>query len=338
MKKTFINVLKVTFFLGLGIFFIWLFMHNLTPEEKKEIYDSFINANYYWILVSFVFATLSHISRTLRWLILLEPMGYVPRKKNAFLAIMIGYFANLALPRLGEITRCGILTKYEKIPLQKSFGTVVTERGLDVLMLGLIAIISFFVHIDKLKLFKESGLYRNIAENYGKIENPNTIFYSIIVGVVILVFLFIKFKHKISHLKFYIKVKNIFLGFLEGIKSLATIKKPFWFIFHTVFIWTMYLAMTWIIFYCLPETSHLDIGVGLAVLVFGSIAIVLVQGGIGIYPWIVAEILALFAISSTTGYALGWLLWTGQTVMVIIFGLISMILLPIINNKPNATS
>lgn len=100
----------------------------------------------------------------------------------------------------------------------------------------------------------------------------------------------------------------------------------------------MYLSMTWIIFFCLPETSHLNLGVGLAVLVFGSIAIVLVQGGIGIYPWIVAEILVLFAIPSTTGYAMGWLLWTGQTIMVIITGLISMILLPIINNKPNAKS
>ncbi len=338
MKKTFFNVLKVTFFLGLGLFFIWLFMHNLTSDEKKEIYNSFINANYFWILVSFVFAILSHISRTLRWMILLEPMGYVPRKKNAFLAIMIGYFANLALPRLGEITRCGILSKYEKIPMQKSFGTVVTERGLDVIMLGLIFIVSLFVHLNKVKLFKESALFLNISEKYSKIENPNTIFYAIIVIAVIVIFLFLKFRHRISHFKIYIKIKNIYFGFLEGLKSLATIKKPFWFIFHTIFIWLMYLSMTWIIFFCLPETSHLNLGVGLAVLVFGSIAIVLVQGGIGIYPWIVAEILVLFAIPSTTGYALGWLLWTGQTVMVIITGLISMILLPIINNKPNAKS
>jgi uncharacterized protein (TIRG00374 family) len=191
LKKTFFNVLKVTFFLGLGLFFIWLFMHNLTSDEKNEIYNSFINANYFWILVSFVFAILSHISRTLRWMILLEPMGYVPRKKNAFLAIMIGYFANLALPRLGEITRCGILSKYEKIPMQKSFGTVVTERGLDVIMLGLIFIVSLFAHLNKVKLFKESALYLNISQKYNKIENPNTIFYAIIVIVVIVVFIFL---------------------------------------------------------------------------------------------------------------------------------------------------
>jgi uncharacterized protein (TIRG00374 family) len=310
-------------------------MHNLTREEKNEIYDSFINANYLWILVSFVLALLSHISRTLRWIILLEPMGYHPRKKNAFLSLMIGYFANLALPRLGEITRCGILAKYENIPIQKSFGTVVTERILDVIMLGLIFIVSFFIHFDKLKLFKESALFINIADKYNKMENPNLIFYTLTVILVIIIFLFYRFRHKISHFRIYQKIKNIFFGFLEGLKSLVNIKKPFWFIFHTFFIWLMYLLMTWIIFFCLPETSHLNLRVGLAVLVFGSIAIILVQGGIGIYPWIVAEILVLFAIPSTTGYAMGWLLWTGQTVMVIITGLISMIILPIVNNKKN---
>jgi glycosyltransferase 2 family protein len=336
LKKAFINVLKVVLFLGLGLFFIWLFMHNLTREEKKEIYDSFLNANYFWIIVSFVFALLSHISRTLRWMILLEPMGYFPRKKNTFLALMIGYFANLALPRLGEITRCGILLKYEKIPIQKSFGTVVAERALDLIMLGLIFIITLVVNINKLKLFRESALYINISEKYNNIENPNVIFFTVILITGLLIFLFLKFRHKISHFKLYIRIKNIFFGFLEGLKSLVTIKKPFWFIFHTLFIWFMYLSMTWIIFFCLPETSHLNLAVGLAVLAFGSIAIVLVQGGIGIYPWIVAEILILFAIPSTTGYALGWLLWTGQTVMVIATGLISMVALPIINNNHDA--
>jgi hypothetical protein len=338
LKKTFINGLKVLFFLALGIFFIWLFMHNLTIEEKKEIYSSFKQANYFWIFVAFIFAVLSHISRSLRWMILLEPMGYIPSKKNAFLAVMIGYFANLALPRLGEITRCGILSKYEKIPIQKSFGTVITERGLDVIMLGLIFIVSFFIHFDKVRLFEESNLYKGIVENYKKIKNPDAILYTLSAIGLLLVFLFFKFRHKISHFRIYVKIKTIFFGFLEGLKSLVTIKKPFWFIFHTLFIWTMYLGMTWIIFFCLPETSHLNLGIGLAVLVFGSIAIVLIQGGIGIYPWIVAEILTIFAIPSTTGYAMGWLLWTGQTAMVIFGGLVSMVLLPLINNKTYAKS
>lgn len=338
MKKTFLNVLKVSFFLGLGIFFIWLFLHNLTSEQKKEIYDSFISANFLWIFISFVFALLSHISRTVRWKILLEPMGYKPSHKNVFFAIMVGYFANLALPRLGEITRCGILTKYEKIPLQKSFGTVVTERGLDLIMLILIFFVAVFIHLNKFKIFKESALYNNIVENYNKIENPNLIFYSLLIICLVSIFILFKCRHRISHLKIYIRIKVIFFDFLEGIKSLVFIKKPFWFVFHTLFIWFMYLCMTWITLFSLQETSHLSLGDSLAVLVFGSIAIVIIQGGIGIYPWIVAEILALFAISSTTGYAMGWLLWTGQTIMIVLAGLASLILLPILNNKVNATT
>jgi glycosyltransferase 2 family protein len=337
LKKTFLNVLKVSFFLCLGIFFIWLFLHNLTSEQKKEIYHSFINANYFWIFISFIFAVLSHISRTLRWKILLEPLGYNPGNKNVFFAIMVGYFANLALPRLGEITRCGILSKYEKIPLQKSFGTVITERGLDLIMLILIFIAAVFIHFKKFKIFKDSALYNRIIANYNKIENPTILLYFFLIICVILIFILFKFRHRISHLKIYIRIKTIFFDFLEGIKSLVSIKKPFWFVFHTLFIWFMYLCMTWITLLSLPETSHLTLGDGLAVLVFGSIAIIIIQGGIGIYPWIVAEILAMFAITATSGYAMGWLLWTGQTIMIIIAGLASLILLPILNNKTHAT-
>ena len=308
-------------------------MHNLTPEEKKDIYKSFIGANYWWILLSIVIGIASHISRSVRWIILMEPMGYKPRFKNTFLAVLIGYFANLALPRLGEVTRCGILAKYEKIPFQKSFGTVVTERGLDMLSLLTAFLINFFVNFDKLNLFKETSIYKNAAEKYNHLENPNYIFYIAFLIIIVLFLIFYKFRHKISHTKIYQKFKEIVFGFFEGLKSLIKIKKPFWFIFHSVFIWLMYLLMTWIVFFSLPVTSHLGLNAGLAVLVFGSIGIIVVQGGIGIYPWIVAEILAMFYIPITKGYAMGWLLWTGQTVMIITAGILSLIFLPIINNQ-----
>ncbi|NOX47356.1 MAG: flippase-like domain-containing protein [Chlorobi bacterium] len=331
MKKKLLNFFKVGFFLGLGIFLIWLFLHNLTANERKEILDSFTGANYWWIVASIFLALLSHISRTIRWSMLLETMGYEPRFKNSFLAVMIGYFANLALPRLGEVSRCGILTKYEKIPLQKSFGTVVTERAVDLLSLFIAFLITFALHLDKLKIFKRTKMYHKVVERYESIDNPIW-FYVIsflILAVVIALLYFIG--KKISHTNFYKKLKRIVLGFYEGIKSLMKIKRPFWFIFHSVFIWCMYLGMTWLVFFSLPETSHLGLDVALAVMVFGSVGIIIIQGGIGIYPWIVAEILALFAISQTTGYAMGWLLWTGQTLMIIIAGIVSMILLPILN-------
>lgn len=308
-------------------------MHNLTAEEKKDIYSSFTGANYWWVFLSIIIMFLSHLSRTIRWKILIEPLGYNPSTKNLFLALLIGYFANLALPRLGEVSRCGIVSRYEKIPFQKMIGTVVTERAIDLLSLFIAFIIAFFVHLDKLAKFKELGIYQRARENLDKIENPGIYNWSLIILSIGLIFLLYKARHKISHFKWYQKISNIVLGFAEGLKSLFKIKKPFWFFFHSIFIWVAYLLMAWVVFFSLPETNNLGLDVALGVLVFGSIGIIVIQGGIGIYPWIVAQILLLFGVSGTKGYAMGWILWSGQTVMIILAGLLSMILLPFLNNK-----
>ncbi|HPB26501.1 MAG TPA: lysylphosphatidylglycerol synthase transmembrane domain-containing protein, partial [Bacteroidales bacterium] len=132
MKKKIFSVLKILLFFGIGIFFIWLSVIKLGPEDKKQIFKSFSEANYWWLVLCFVLGLISHVLRTLRWEMLIDTVGYKPSFKNTFLSLMIGYFANLAIPRLGEITRCTMLAKYEKVPFQKSFGTVIAERGLDV--------------------------------------------------------------------------------------------------------------------------------------------------------------------------------------------------------------
>lgn len=262
-------------------------------------------------------------------------MGYNPSLKNTFMAVMIGYLANLALPRLGEVTRCGILARYEKIPIQKSFGTVVTERAIDLITLSIAFVVTFIIHFDKLAVFKDSKLYMNISSKYAQLENPGVIYY--ITGGIFLFIIIVlyTFRRRISQNKIYQKIKEIFMGFIEGLKSLVKIKNPILFIFHSINIWIMYLLMTWVIFLCLPETENLGIDVGLAVLVIGSIGIILVQGGIGIYPWLVAETLVIFMVPEIKGYATGWLSWTGQTLMVVIFGLLAMGLLPILNTKKN---
>lgn len=338
MKKRFFDALKISIFLGIGIFFIWLFIHKLTPEEKSEIYTSFLSANFWWIFLSVILGILSHISRAVRWKILLMPLGYNPGIRNTFLAVMTGYIANLAVPRLGEVSRCGVLAKYEKIPFHKSFGTVVTERGIDLISLILAFVLNFFIHFNKLGLFKETILYRRSVTNFSQIEQPLVLYW--VLGVVVLmitIFLYIG-RQRIAHTRFYRKVREIILGFFEGLKTLARIHQPFWFIFHTVFIWLMYFLMTYIVLFSLDETAHLGLDAGFAVLVFGSIGIVVVQGGIGIYPWIVAEILTLFMIPQTTGYAMGWLLWSGQTVTIIVVGILSLTLLPILNRNKDELS
>jgi glycosyltransferase 2 family protein len=332
LKKTLGSILRFSFFLGLGIFFIWLFMRNLTDGQKHEIFQSLKIANYYWILIAILLGILSHFSRTLRWKILLEPLGYKPRTRNIFMAVMIGYLANLALPRLGEVSRCGILTRYEKIPFNKSFGTVITERIIDMLMFILLFLLMVFTLSGKLHIYLEQKIYQPLQQKFNFVANPDIYLIIILAAIALsgLIMAFVihkKFKHTNIYRKFY----NLFTGFMEGIRTLTRIKKPFQFIMHTFLIWFLYLMMAYIVFFSLDDTSHLGLDAGLAVLIFGSVGIMIVQGGIGIYPAIVAETLFIYAIPSTTGYAMGWLIWASQTIMILIAGVFSLLLLPVLN-------
>ncbi|NTW23345.1 MAG: flippase-like domain-containing protein [Lentimicrobium sp.] len=332
MKKTIGNILRFSFFLGLGLFFIWLFMRNLSAEQKHEIFESLKIANYWWIVVAVFLGILSHISRAMRWKILLEPLGYTPRTSNVFMAVMIGYLANLALPRLGEVSRCGILTRYEKIPFNKSFGTVITERAFDMLSFILLFFVLVITMSGKLHFYIEEKIYAPLQSKFNFSGDPD---FSIILAlaaiaaavIIVTIIIYKKFRHTAIYKKFY----NLLHGLLEGIRSLTRIKKPFQFIAHTIFIWFMYLLMAYVVFFSLEDTSNLGLDAGMAVLIFGSIGIMIVQGGIGIYPAIVAETLFIYSIASTTGYALGWLIWASQTVMILIAGVFSLLLLPLLN-------
>ena len=328
--KTFV---KVVFFLSLGVFFIWIFLRGLTAEQKNEIIQHFKEADYRWILLSVLIGLVSHISRTVRWQMLLEPLGKKPRFINAFMALIIAYFANLAVPRLGEVARCSILQRYEKIPFEKSFGTVVTERALDLLVFFVSFILAIIWHRDKFSLIKETSVFQNLIEKYHAFMQTGLTQWVVILLLVLAAFLLFRFRKRFARFAFVRKILDVVEGLLEGIKSLGKVKSPFWFVIHTLFIWAMYWLMTWVVFFSLPGTAHLDLSVALLVLVFGTIGIILVQGGIGIYPLLVTEVLMMFGVSKTTGYAMGWLLWTGQTLMIIVAGTIAMVLLPLINKK-----
>jgi len=335
LKKKLINAAKILFFLGLGIFFIWLFLRNLTGAEKKDIMVSFQEANYWWILVSVGMGIISHTSRTIRWKMMLKPLGYNPRFINVFFAVFIGYFANLALPRLGEVSRCGVLAKYEKIPFQKSFGTVFTERALDLLTFVILFFINLALQFNKVGGYINEKIYTPLSEKLN-IENFSVFLLYFVIGALLIFLIFTFFLRKrIRHTKFYQKVKSLIYGFGEGLKSLLKIEKPGLFIFHSIVIWLLYYLMTYVVFMCLPETSHLPLQSGLAVFVFATIGIMVVQGGIGIYPAIVAETLAIYFIPETKGYAMGWLLWTGQTVMIILAGVVALTFLPVVNKEKN---
>ncbi len=230
--------IKFIFFLGLGILIIWLSVRNLTPAEKDEIIHSFRIANYNWVFLAIILGILSHILRSLRWMIFFEPMGYHPSFKNTFYAVMVGYFANMAFPRLGEVTRCGVLAKYEKIPFNKSFGTVVTERALDLVIFFLLFLLTIFTQIGTLHEYLDKHVYPGLQ---GKFIHPfsNPLILSGIAGFLsMFILLFIIFRKKIRNSKTWHKVLSLVLGFWEGFKSLSqdpeTFSLYFLFIGHLV--------------------------------------------------------------------------------------------------------
>ncbi len=331
------NFIRFTVFLGIGIFFIWIFLRNLSAEQKQEIILSMGNANYWWIAMAIPLGILSHYIRAIRWKMLIETMDYNPKNSNMFYAVMIGYFANLALPRLGEVSRCSVLTKYENVPFQKSFGTVITERVLDMMVFLLLFLLNLALQAERLSGYIDENIYKPLQAKLHLSYNLSGAFTIIILAFALLFgILFLVFRKKITSHKLYNKIINMAKGFVEGMKSLLKVRNLWLFFFYTASIWSLYLLMAYVVFFSIPDSSGLGLDAGLAVLVFGSIGIMVVQGGIGIYPAIVAETLVLYGVSSVQGYALGWLIWTSQNITIILVGIISLILLPIVNNRKNA--
>jgi glycosyltransferase 2 family protein len=339
LKRNLASALKILFFLAIGVFFIWIFLRKLTPDQKQEIWNAFITANYAWLVLSIFLGIVSHIIRAYRWNSLLQPMGYRPEIKNTFFAVMIGYLANTALPRLGEVTRCGVLNKYENVPVSKSFGTVLVERSIDLLTFVMLFFVNLFLFYDKLSLYVDEKVYQPLIEKFSFLDDSSAKFYPLVLLVLLFIILFVVFRKYFRHFRLYQKLKELAKGFWHGLWAVTKIKRPFVFIFQSVMIWLLYYLMIYVCFFAMPQTSHLGLEVAFSLLIFGSIGIMLVQGGIGIYPAIIAETLVLYDVSTTYGYALGWLGWTAQTLMIVITGLVSLILLPVFNKtKKHATT
>lgn len=321
------TIVKFLLFLGLGLFVIWLSLRGLSQEEKSQILTSFRTANYNWVILAIVLGILSHLLRSLRWMLFFEPMGYKPTLKITFYAVMVGYFANMAFPRLGEVTRCGILAKYERIPFNKSFGTVITERAIDMLLFFALFVLMIFTQVGTIDRYLEANVYPQL---FAKFANPifNRMFFIVLAivatSIVVLVFLLRK---KIAASSLAIKIVKLAKGFWEGLKSLSQIRNPWLFVFYSLAIWLLYFLMLYVCFFSFGETAALSPGAGLSALVLGSVGIMITPGGIGLYPAIVEETLLLYGVAKTTGLALGWIVWTAQTMMILLVGGASLVLL-----------
>lgn len=335
-NKLFEDILKTTIFLGIGLLLIWLVVRNLTEKDKTEILSSFSQANYGVILLVMILGIFSHVSRAIRWQIMIEPLGHKPSFLNTFMAVMVGYLANLAVPRIGEVTRCGVLKRYENLPLDSVFGTVVVERIMDTILLMIVSIITIVWQFDILS----SKLIEAYYTFFKPAQNPDAfpIKTIMIVSLVTMIIALFLLRKKIMKSKFVLKITGVLKGFSEGLKTVTKLKKPYLFIFHSVFIWVIYFLGIYVGFKALPETSVLGVGASFAILFFGTFAFILVQGGIGAYQIIVQNTLVIYGISANVGYALGWIIWSSQTLAIIIGGLLSLIILPLINKKKNGLS
>jgi uncharacterized membrane protein YbhN (UPF0104 family) len=328
-KKLFVTILQYIVFLGLGIAIIYYMLGKLTDEEKVEMIASIKEVRLWLLIPTLIVGFLSHYFRALRWKLMLEPLNIRPTTYNTTFAVLIGYIVNLAIPRAGEVAKCTVLARYEKAPVDKTIGTIVAERIFDTLCLGIITLAAFALQSDVI------GDYA--LDVFGKIAGKKTSYMGmhpafILLGMGAVFFLLLFFIYRRNKES---KISRFIKGLVDGVRSIFKLEKHWQFFGYTVLIWGSYWFLLMIAFWSLPVTEHLSMQTALVVLVFGSVGMIVTQGGIGAYPYLIMRILQFYGIEIVAGQAFGWVSWTVQTVIILILGIISLILLPIYNRKPH---
>lgn len=329
-RKTISTILQLIIFLGIGVGLIVWRYNAMSEQDKTAMFDAFKHVRWIYLLPILVVGFLSHFFRSLRWKQLLEPLSIFPSTANTVFAVLIGYLANTLIPRLGEVAKCTILAKYEKVPADKLVGTIIAERAFDAVCLLVIVFLTLALQYDIIYPFA-TDIYRKMFLD----SSGGFIWMRILIAIgvmaafiVILVLLYRKIKDS--------KVGHIIKGIAEGLKAIALVKNKWKFILNTILIWSCYTGAVIIGFYALPETENLPILAGLSVITFGSIGMIVTPGGIGAYPVIVAQVLMLYGLTEGVGLAYGWVSWAAQTIIVIILGLMALLLLPIYNRTKHA--
>lgn len=321
-KKRAFQALKTFLPLALGVFFIYYSYRGFTPEERHKLYENISQVNPKWIFLALAGGLLSHLSRAYRWKLMINPMGYKLRFSTAFMSVMAGYLANLGIPRSGEVLRGATAATYEDIPFEKVFGTIIAERAVDIIIVLCIVVLTIFIHTTELlALFDKFQI------------NP----WVSLLGLLILIFLGVgalKLVQK-SKLSLFVKIRGFVSGILEGVKSIFNMDKPLLFIFHTLFIWATYIMTFYILKFAFPGLQEISFSSMLVAFVVGSFSISITNGGIGLYPIAVGGALTLFGVAQEAGEAFGWVDWGLQTLINIVFGGLSLLLLPVLIRKQN---
>lgn len=325
MNSKIIRILKYTILLGVAAA---LLLYALKGMDIKKIMQQIFHADIFWVAVSALLSIIAFVVRAHRWNLLIEPMGYSPSLKNTTFSVLVGYFANLALPRLGEVSRCGALSKAESIPFNKLLGTVIVERIIDVLSLLVCIMLAAVLEYERLWNFFSEKIFSPLNEKFQQLIKSPLLLIAIIVLLLALLIVIIYFLKRSKSKGVESPIAKIIKGFVDGLKSISTLKRPWLFIFQSAFIWVLYYLGMYVALFAFPFTSRLGAGAALFLLVAGGIGMSApVQGGIGTYHLLVSQGLVLYGVSVENGLAFAFMLHGLQLILVIALGNASLFLL-----------
>lgn len=334
LSKNTKTIIQFVVLLAVGALLVWLVTRQVA-DKKQEIFDAFANANYFWVIVSALISLGSHALRAYRWNSLLNPIGYHAKWYNAFGAVFIGYFANYGIPRSGELSRCTVVAKYDKIPFEKALGTVITERIIDFFLLLLVFFLTLLFQFSELKgLVNKYILTPELRiKLHHLVEKPLILIVVGVLGISFFVLLWLmrkKIQNKLSG-----KFGEIIKGFAGGLTSVKEVKNKFLFVLNSVGIWAMYLFSMYACFFAFKETSSLGLSEGLVLILFGTFGIIFTPGGLGAYHAIITSVLIYYNIGDVCAFAYPWIVWTSQLLVIAFLGTISLFILPILNKNNN---
>lgn len=324
------TVLQFIIFLSLGVFLIWFSSRSFTEDEITKVKQLVFNAKMGVVTPCIIILLLSHYCRAIRWKMMIKPLGKQPKTINVFLAVLTGFFFNLLFPRLGEVMKCTLLGRHEKIPVDKLIGTMVAERVIDLICLIVVIVLTISTQMTLVGTYA-SELFDQVTSKIKTSPGSLVFIFSTFLGLFLLIIWLFKRSAK-SPLS--LKVKELVRGVAEGLSSIRKVENPLYFLLYTLAIWFLYLSSIRVGFYALADLVQLGWVPSLTILTFGSFAMIATQGGIGAYQFAVQKTLMLYGINEVSGLAFGWLLWSVQTVMLFFTGPISLLLLFTLN-KPS---
>jgi hypothetical protein len=323
LNKTLAAVLRYFVFAGIAAGLLWYIFHG---QDLGQLVESAKQVDYYWILASMAVSLPGYVIRAKRWNLLLESLGYKTTLLNSSKAVGIGYFANLAFPRLGEVLRCTVLNRTNKIPLNTLIGTVVAERTIDVICLLILIVTVVALRIETLGQYLITNFFNPMGEKIGKLASSPLFIGAAIIGIVLII---IGFRLLITKTKFGARVKSFVADFTSGLLSVFRLKKIGQFLVLTFLMWTVYFGMMYVCFFGIPLVSTLDIVDGLFLFVMGSIGMAApTPGGTGTYHLAVVEGFKLINLSAQQGLVLATVFHLSQVATTCIVGVTSVLTLP----------